>query len=98
MLLTYFEAKEIGKMPISDNNIFEFYQKDIPLKEFYKINKNYWILNGNFKFPTNPFKSKRNKLLEKYLTENFKFIIIDLDDVRTEKNKNAIIEILKHEN
>ena len=45
MLITYFSAKEIGKMPISKNNIFEFFQKDIPLKDVYKLNKDYLVFS-----------------------------------------------------
>jgi len=99
MLITYFEAKEIGKVPYSKNNIFEFHQKEVNLKNVYLINKDYWILNGNFKFDKIPFKSKRNKFyLNDYLTENFEFIIIDLDGVNSKVNVENIINILKKEN
>ena len=99
MLLTYFKAREIGKMPFSKDNLFDFYQKDVELTDFPKINKDYWIMNGNFKFPSNPFKSKRNKVyLKDYLTDEFQFIILDFDEVNNKINIQNIIEILKQEN
>ena len=99
MILTYFKAEEIGKIPYSKDNEFIFLQTEIELKDVYKLNKDYWILNGTFKKLPENFKSKRNKIyLKEYFAETFDFIILDFDDVKTKSNMMNIIEILKNEN
>ena len=98
MNVSFFLSKEIGKVPISKDNIFVFFTKDIKLKDIHKLNNKFWLLNGSFNFSEEGISLKRNMVnLKKYQTKTFEFMFFDLDNVKTKFNFERIIEILKKE-
>jgi len=100
MLLSFFRSEGIGKHPLgNEDNEFLFYTKDIPLEYFYKVNSEFWMLNGCFNFSEDGTISKRNNYeMEKFLCKEFSFIIVDFDEVKNAFNRDYIIEILQKNN
>lgn len=88
-----------SKTPISPYNdktfIFETYEAETNL-QMYSIMVSHFILNiplGKLSKPTRTYRRKLN--LEQYYDKNINYIVLDIDDVNSEFNKQKILEYFK---
>lgn len=98
--VTVFHAKKCkSKLPISpyDDNTFVFQTYNVTSnKQMYDVLVSHFILNiplHTLKHPIRTFRRKVN--LEPYYDECINYIILDIDEVKSEENKNKILEYFK---
>lgn len=98
MKLTIFESQVTqSKFPISPykdpgNNTFKFVTIDIKLENALEYLSSEFVLNRSYDIPK-PMKLTRTKKdLHQYLTKEFDFVIIDIDEVKSQFQLNKIVE------
>lgn len=96
--ITVFNSKKTkGKFPVSpyDNECFDFETINVNFKDLPLYFSKYFILNANCVFPGRVNTRRLQKEIKPYMTDNLKYIILDIDEVHTEMAKDRIVKYFK---